>query len=67
MTPLMRAASEGKLKIFRQLLKAGATLMAEDNYGTNALGWASTKGASHIMAEVERITHIEVHKPTPDE
>ena len=67
MTPLMRAASEGKLKVFKLLLKKGANLNEIDIYGQSVIGWASVKGASHIVSEIERTTRVPIPKPTPEQ
>ena len=42
MTPLMHAANKGSVKCAALLLEAGANMSFRDNYGNNAIMWATT-------------------------
>lgn len=54
LTPLMKAASRGYVKIVRELLKRGANINARTSYGSTALMEAAYHGKNAVVAELLR-------------
>lgn len=52
-TPLMRAASLGRVEVVRVLLDAGADINSMDNEGWTALMYASARGFTEIVQLIE--------------
>lgn len=67
-TPLMQAASKGRLKAVISLQKAGADLTAKDNYGDQVLAVAAYRGhlqvVEYLLQQGININHKNTSKST---